>query len=432
MPPSSKGRPSQKPWACNAPAPWVVTFSTGSHTPRSRAISAPHPPEQPGFQVDGQRLTLLDTGPRRLEAVLALIDGAQVSLRILYYIYSDDETGRRVRDAMIAAARRGVAVSVIVDGFGAGADAAFFRPLVDAGARLSRFEPRFGRRYLLRNHQKLALADAEGPSPSIIIGGFNIEDDYFGTPADQSWRDLGLLVEGSAAARMAGYFDALFAWTQNPRGRLRDLNKALAHWSESKGNLRWLIGGPTRRLSPWARTVREDMRRGRRIDVIAAYFTPSPTMLRRLDRAGRREAEVRIVTAGKSDNEATIAAARFTYAGLLRKGVRIFEYQLTKLHTKLYVIDDAVHVGSANFDMRSLFVNLELMLRIEDRAFADHVRAYVDGEVARSDAITPAWYKRNTRWFQRLRQFAAYLLIAVIDPSVSRGLNFGIEPPNGD
>ncbi|GAA3258332.1 hypothetical protein GCM10020258_19350 [Sphingomonas yabuuchiae] len=112
-------------------------------------------------------------------------------------------------------------------------------------------------------------------------------------------------------------------------------------------------------------------------------------MLRRLDRAGRREAEVRIVTAGKSDNEATIAAARFTYAGLLRKGVRIFEYQLTKLHTKLYVIDDAVHVGSANFDMRSLFVNLELMLRVEDAAFAAHVRAYIDGEVARSEAITP-------------------------------------------
>ncbi len=339
---------------------------------------------------------------------------------------------------MTAAAHRGVAVTVVVDGFGAGADEAFFRPLVESGARLSRFEPRFGRRYLLRNHQKLALADAEGadaetPHPArIIIGGFNIEDDYFGTPADHSWRDLGLLMEGPAAARMAGYFDALFAWTEDDKGRLRDLNRALAHWSESTGRLRWLIGGPTRRLSPWARTVRDDMRRGRRIDLIAAYFTPSPSMLRRLDRAGRRDAAVRIVTAGKSDNEATIAAARFTYAGLLRKGVRIFEYQLTKLHTKLYAIDDAVHIGSANFDMRSLFVNLELMLRIEDLGFADHVRAYVDGEVARSEPITPEWYKRHTGWFQRLRQFAAYLLIAVIDPSISRGLNFGIESPDGD
>lgn len=418
--------------SCNAYVTSPVTLASGSPGPQEFAISSPVPPEQPVFPVDGHRLTLLDTGPRRLEALLALIEGAQTSLRILYYIYADDTTGRQVRDAMIAARARGVTVSVVVDGFGAGADEAFFRPLVETGARLSRFEPRFGRRYLLRNHQKLALADAEGPSPRIIIGGFNIEDDYFGTPADQSWRDLGLLVEGPAAARMAGYFDALFAWTQDAKGRLRDLNKALAHWSESHGRLRWLIGGPTRRLSPWARTVRDDMRRGQRIDVIAAYFTPSPSLLRRLDRAGRRDAAVRIVTAGKSDNDATIAAARFTYAGLLRKGVRIYEYQLTKLHTKLYAIDDVVHVGSANFDMRSLFVNLELMLRVEDAAFAAHVRAYVDGEVARSEAITPDWYKRNTGWFQRLRQFAAYLLIAVIDPSVSRGLNFGIESPDGD
>lgn len=138
---------------------------------RSPPHFRPHPPEQPGFQVDGNRLTLLDTGPRRLDSVLALIDGARTSLRILYYIYADDATGRRVRDAMIAAARRGVTVSVIVDGFGAGADEAFFRPLVEAGARLSRFEPRFGRRYLLRNHQKLALADAKGPSPRSSSAG---------------------------------------------------------------------------------------------------------------------------------------------------------------------------------------------------------------------------------------------------------------------
>ena len=71
------------------------------------------PPEQPRFRVDGHDLTLLDTGPRRLEALLALIEGARVSLRILYYIYTDDAAGRRVRDAMIAAARRGVAVSAV-------------------------------------------------------------------------------------------------------------------------------------------------------------------------------------------------------------------------------------------------------------------------------------------------------------------------------
>lgn len=395
--------------------------------PVDRGTANTAPPAQPRFAVDGNHLTLLDTGPRRLDALLALIAGATRSLRILYYIYADDETGRRVNAALAAAARRGVEVALIVDGFGSDADHAFFQPIEAAGGSVCRFEPRIGRRYLLRNHQKLALADAETDAARIIIGGFNIEDDYFGTPADAAWRDLGLLVEGPAAARMAGYFDALHDWTREPKGRIRRLNRALSRWSEGEGPLRWLIGGPTRRLSPWARAIRIDLRRARRADIIAGYFTPSPSLLRRLDRIGRRNKAVRIVTAAKSDNNATIAAARFTYAGLLRKGVRIFEYTPTKLHTKLYVVDDTVHVGSANFDMRSLFINLELMLRIEDAAFAAHVRTYIDGEIAASEEITPALYRERTGWWQRVKQFGAYLLVAVVDPGVSRGLNFGID-----
>ncbi|GGB28771.1 cardiolipin synthase B [Sphingomonas metalli] len=384
--------------------------------------------EQPVFVVAGNRLTLLDTGPRRLEALIALIEGATRSLRILYYIYADDATGRRVNAALAAAARRGVRVALVIDGFGSDdTPEDFFDEVVAAGVDLCRFAPRFGRRYLLRNHQKLALADAEGPAPRIIIGGFNVEDDYFGTAADQAWRDLGLLVEGPAATRMRGYFDTLRAGIEGRALRVRPLNKTLARFSEEDGPLRWLIGGPTRKLSPWARALRRDLEQGRCIDMIAGYFTPSPLLLRRIEKAGRASQRVRVVTAARSDNNATIAAARFTYAGLLRRGVRIFEYQPTKLHTKLYVVDDAVHIGSANFDMRSLFINLELMLRIEDAAFAAHVRRYVDGEVARSEEIDAAGYRARTGWWQRAKQFGAYVLLAFVDPGLSRGLNFGID-----
>ena len=132
---------------------------------------------------------------------------------------------------------------------------------------------------------------------------------------------------------------------------------------------------------------------------------------------------MRVVTAALSDHQNAVAAARFTYHDLLRKGVRIFEYQPSKLHTKLFLVDRSVHIGSANFDMRSLFINLELMLRVEDEAFANHVRSYVDGEVAKSEQITRELYKQRTGWGQRVRQFVAYVLLAVVDPRVSRGLN---------
>ncbi len=387
-----------------------------------------NPSAQPTFTVDGNRLTMLDTGPRRLDTLVALIDGATATLRVIYYIYVDDNAGKRVRDALIRAAGRGVAVSLIVDGLGSEAanQNNFFDPMREAGIEVCRFVPRWGRRYLLRNHQKLALADGEAEGARAIIGGFNVEDAYFGTPAEQAWRDLGLLVEGPAAQHITGYFDALSRWAKRPRAPLRALRRALATWSEPEGPVRWVFGGPTRRLSPWARAIKRDIEKAQMLDLISAYFAPSPGMLRRLDAAGMR-GRVRIVLASKNDHGAAIWASRFTYAGLLKKRVEIYEYQPTKLHTKLFVVDDTVYIGSSNYDVRSLFLNLEMMLRIEDKAFAAHVRSYVDGEVAGSERITPSLYKARTGWWTRMKQAAAFFAMTVLDYNVTKTLNFGPE-----
>ena len=385
------------------------------------------PAPQPAFTVDGNRFRMLVTGPERLETLVALIDGAQATLRMLYYIYVDDRAGETVRAALIRAAERGVRVSLIVDGLGSehAEQHHFFDPMRDAGIGVCRFVPRWGRRYLLRNHQKLALADGEDSGTArAIIGGFNVEDGYFGTPAEQAWRDLGLLIEGDAAHRITGYFDSLSRCAKQPKPPLRSLRRALSSWSEPQGTVRWLFGGPTRRLSPWARAVKRDMEGAREIALIAAYFAPSPGMLKRLDRVGMR-GRVRIVLASKNDHGAAIWASRFTYAGLLRKRVEIYEYQPTKLHTKLFVIDDVVYIGSANYDVRSLFLNLEMMLRIDDAAFAEHVRSYFDGEVADSERITPELYAERTSGWTKIKQAGAFFVMTVLDYNVTRGLSFG-------
>ena len=381
------------------------------------------PPPQPAFTVAGTRLTLLPDGPARLDRLIALIDSAERSLRVIYYIYADDDAGQRVRDALLRAAQRGVRTSLIVDGMGSEKAAAdgFFQPLDEAGVHVCHFSPKWGRRYLLRNHQKLVLAD----EASAIIGGFNVEQAYFGRARDQAWRDLGLLVEGPAAAHAAEYFDALSDWSKRHQAPLRDLRHILKRCSQSEGPIRWLFGGPTNRLSPWARALRADLIDARSLDLIAGYFAPNPAMLRRLDHIGRR-GRARVVLPSKNDHVAAIWASRFTYAGLLRKRVEIYEYQPTKLHTKLFVIGDVVYIGSANFDIRSMFLNLELMLRIDDAAFAEHVRGYFDGEAANSTRITKQAYKQ-TGWWMRVKQAGAYFVITVLDYNVTRRLNFGVE-----
>jgi cardiolipin synthase len=283
-------------------------------------------------EIAGNKLTLLPDGPERLEALIALIDEARTSLRLLYYIWCEDESGTRVRDALLRATERGVEVALLVDGFGA-ADARedFFAPLSHAGARFCRFVPRYGRRYLLRNHQKLALADGR----RVIIGGFNISDDYFGTVAEGAWRDLGLEVEGDSVECLVEYFEALFAWALKPEARIRDLRHLLNQKSVTEGKLHWLFGGPTRRLSPWARAVRRDMKVARRLDIIAAYFAPGPLLMRRVGNVARRRrgGAVRVITPARTDHQSTVGAARHTYWTLLKRGAHIFEYEATKLHS---------------------------------------------------------------------------------------------------
>ena len=377
--------------------------------------------------VDGNRLILLPDGPDRLEAALDLIGNAKTSLRLLYYIFAGDWSGRRVRDALIAAAQRGVSVSVLIDDFGSsGNPDNFFASLREAGATVCRFHPSWGRRYLLRCHQKLLLADGETADSQVLIGGFNIEDDYF-KPADEGgWRDIGLVVSGPSAARLAPYYDALLGWSLKKRARIRELRSIILRFSESSGKLQWQFGGPMRRMSPWALSTTRDLNQGCDVELIAAYFAPPWSMLKRIARAGTK-GKARVITAARSDNTATIFAARFTYNQLMKRGVEIYEYQRAKLHSKLLVFDDEVHIGSSNLDIRSLYLNLEMMLRVDDPEFTSLMRLYFEGELDDSQAITrEAWAKRCTL-LNRVKWGLSFFLVTAVDYTVTRRLNFGSE-----
>ena len=383
----------------------------------------PAPLSSRSAEVDGNRLTLLPDGPERLEAVLSLIDGAQTSLRLLYYTYSPDRAGDLVRAALVRAARRGVLVSLLVDDYGSNdTPEGYFAELRDAGGRLCRFHPSWGRRYLLRNHQKMLLADEE----RVLIGGFNIDDDYFKTAAEGGWRDIGLTVEGPAAARLVPYYDELFGWATSRGARIRDLRSLIQRYSETQGKLQWQFGGPMRRLSPWAASTCRDLAQGCDVELIAAYFAPPGGMLKRIARIGST-GRARLITAAKSDNTTTIAAARFTYNRLLKRGVEIYEYQRTKLHSKLLVLDDEVHIGSSNFDIRSIYLNMELMLRVEDEAFASMMRAYFEGELDDCIPVTRQLHERRASLINKLKWALSFFLVTSADYTVTRRLNIGAD-----
>lgn len=373
------------------------------------------------IEAAGQSLTFFPCGTDRLDALLRLIGEAQTRIDIAFYIFSPDLAGTAIRNAMIEAARRGVQVTVIVDGFGAAAGAAFFSPLEQAGGKFHVFMARWTRRYLIRNHQKIVLVDDR----VAMLGGFNVEDGYFSAATADSWDDLGVEIEGPVVAQVARWFAELHDWVTHPAAQFRAIRRKVRQWDAGSGAVQLLIGGPTRGLSGWARRVSDDLAQGSRLDMVMAYFSPPRKLMRRIA-AISEKGQARLVMAGKSDNAATIGASRALYRQLLKAGAQIWEFQPRKLHSKLIVLDDAVYIGSANFDMRSLYLNLEIVLRIEDAALANRMRELIDGHIAASQLITPELYRQWSSPANRLRWWCSWLLVGVLDYTVSRKLNLGL------
>jgi cardiolipin synthase len=373
-------------------------------------------------EVEGNRLVLIPDGRARLAALLDLIAGAQDRLDLYFYIVAADDASTQVRDALIDACGRGTKVTLLVDAFGTALTAdSFFAPLIQAGARFGRFGKRRSTRYLIRNHQKMAIADGK----CALFGGFNISRNYFSAPdARNAWRDMGIRIEGPLAGDLLRWFDALAHWTMSERQSFRTLRKMVREWQPGpqKGRLRWLMGGPTLYLNGWARSLKQDLQVGKRLDMAAAFFSPSRGIVTRLCRVASR-GSVDIVLPMRTDNPVSVGASRHLYRRMLEGGISFGEFRPQRLHAKLIAIDDIAYVGSANFDMRSLFLNVELMLRVEDAAFAEAVRCEIAAMRRQARHIDWARWRRMASPFARARWWLQYLLVGVLDYTVTRRLN---------
>jgi cardiolipin synthase A/B len=373
------------------------------------------------FAVAGHRLHLVHSAPDRLDAILALIEGARDSVRMFFYMFGPDKSGQQVLQALVDAAARGVSVRLMIDSFGSGSTPhSFFDPLVAAGGRYDCFGSRWGLGYFVRNHQKMLIAD----DAHALVGGYNITDQYFGRKGDDSWEDLGLIVTGPQVPHLVRYFDEMDALCDGGRVKFHKMRRLTRDWQPGTGPLVWLVGGPTNRISSWGLALKHALTGAKRLDIVAAYFSPSQTLLRRIAKVTRRNRGSRLVMAGRTDNGATIGAARLTYRYLLKRKASIYEYQPRPLHSKFFVIDDLVFIGSANLDIRSLFINLEIMVRIDDAGFAAVMRDMVDGLVAQSEEQTRTLLNRRDTYWSRFKSALAYFLVNSVDYSIGRRLRF--------
>jgi cardiolipin synthase len=181
-----------------------------------------------------------------------------------------------------------------------------------------------------------------------------------------------------------------------------------------------LFSGPHLVRNEFSRQLLTLLKTARHVRLASAYFAPSFRLRRALRAIARRGGKVELLLAGPTDVPLAQLAARSLYGSLLKAGVRIWEYQPQILHAKLVLIDDAIFVGSANLDARSLAINYELSVHLRDPALAAEAAATFDQDLKHSHAITYSGWKKTRTWLTRLRGSWARFLITKVDPWLAR------------
>ncbi|WP_198024159.1 phospholipase D-like domain-containing protein [Sphingorhabdus lutea] len=366
-------------------------------------------------------LVILLDAEARLNAYCAMIKKAQNSIHIIIYMIADDETGNEVKAALIAALNRGISCSMIVDSFGsAELPDSFFDDYRKAGGKISYFSARWSLHYLVRNHQKLLIIDGQ----HCLVGGYNLTNNYVGRSGENSWEDLGLIISGPKVRPMQDYFYQLGDVNKGGKISFRALRQLLNNWPMDDEDISWHIGGPKNRLSPWAKSVKSDLETENSLMLVMAYFSPSQAFVRRIAKIAKR-GNATLLLAGKTDNKATMAASRLLYKYLLKRQAKIYEYQKLPLHMKLMVFDNHIYIGSSNMDIRSLFINMEIMLRVRDKQVADFMRSFIEDKIKDSEEITLSMHKSRHNYLARIHSSFAYFLVNVVDYTLGSRIKIG-------
>jgi len=357
--------------------------------------------------IAGNRVTLLYSGAEFFPALIAAMDGAERAIQLETYIFADDSVGQEVVAALARAAKRGVIVRVLVDGFGARHfSRRFGKILADAGAEHLVYREevasfRFKRYRLRRLHRKLAAIDGK----IAFIGGINIMDDSKSEIGQYS--DYAVRVEGPVLRPIMETLRR--TWSSVARvsfkPQLRYPEIPLPD-SSNAGNQRvaFLPRVSFYRQNSIAKAYLEAINNSQATVLMAiAYFFPGWRFRRALTAAARRGIKVTVLVQGKSDSWLFHYASRALHDSLIEAGVRIFAYEKGFLHAKVAVVDQEwATVGSSNIDPFSLFLAKEANLAVLDEGFAaqlaESLRREIEEGAVELKANKQSWGSRVLSW----------------------------------
>ena len=345
----------------------------------------------------GSKLTFYTAGKDKFDALLEEINRAKHHIHLQYYIFADDEIGRKVRDALIRKAGEGLRVRVIYDDVGSwNVKDAFFNEMRRAGVEVYPFLkvafPVLTSKVNYRNHRKIVVIDGWVG----FMGGMNIADRYVRGSSFGQWRDTHFKITGQGVYGLQSAF--LVDWYVISR----QLVKGKEYYPPVKiygDNIMQIVtGGPT---GPWRTLVQAILfcvtNARRYLYIQTPYFLPTEDLNQALQTVALGGVDVRLMIPERSDTRTADMASHSFLDDMVKAGVKVYFYKRGFLHSKLLLMDDALScIGSANFDFRSFEHNFEVNAFVYHSAFARQMKEmFTDDLTKHCEPLVPArWLKR--------------------------------------
>ncbi len=387
----------------------LLSAGSGLPGPAQVAVSLGEPPPL------AAEVRLLETGGACFQALVDAITAARHHVHLEYFIFAEGQVATALRDALVAACRRGVTVRLLVDAVGSfSLSQSFMAPLVAAGGQVARFNAvRFGglRPWYVnfRTHRKVVVVDGVVG----FTGGMNVDDVHDErVTGEKAWRDLHLELRGDVVAALQLLF--LEDWCFST-GELPALDGLLAPKTGQGASLVQVVGsGPDHAwfaiYKQWMEAIASARRR---VWLCTPYFVPDDAMLQVLIARALAGVEVTLLLPGKGDHAVVDAAARSYLPELLEAGVSVRRYEASMLHAKVLVVDDGfASVGTFNFDNRSFRLNFEVTATLLDEPSVAQVAERLARDLAGATPVSTS--PGVLPWGERLAQGGARLFAPLL------------------
>ncbi len=353
----------------------------GRPTRRKRSASA---------YTTQNKIRLVRGGRTYFDQLLKMIRQAEEVIQLQVYIYDEDETGREVADALIAAAQKNVQVYLMADGYASQKlSSAFIHKLADAGIHFRFFEPLFKSRksyFGRRLHHKVIVVD----NRFAMVGGINISNHYNDLADQPAWLDFALHMEGEVVRDLCRICQKIWQGylTTERLSLCRENHFHFVARPNEECQLRVRRNDWVMKKNQVSRSYIEMFRKANEhITIMSGYFLPGPVIRKNMKRAAARGVKIKLILAGMSDVMVAKNAEKYMYNWLFKNNIEVYEYKPCVLHGKVSVYDQQwATIGSYNVNIISAYASLELNIDVNNSPFAGMLN-HTLGKIIREDCV---------------------------------------------